>query len=302
MAIHLVTGASGMVGKALIQQLKDAGHDVRVLTTRTPSRPEKAIYRWNPDLGELDPAALRGVEVVYHLAGATVSKPWTARHRAAILTSRELSTALLVSELGKLPLSDRPKTVVCASAVGIYPNQAAGTPLLDESHPPGTGFLADVVRSWETATDAFRSLGMRTVQLRIGIVLGHGGALEAMLPVFRMGLGSALGSGKQWMPWIHVDDVAAAFVFAGKTESMDGVYNTVSPHPATNRDFSAALAHALKRPFWFPAPPAWVLRLALGERSILLLGSTPTSVKKLEEAGFAFRFTKLDAALHPLFR
>lgn len=291
-----------MVGKALMQQLKVAGHDIRVLTTRTPSRPELGIYGWNPDFGELDPAALRGVEVIYHLAGASVSKPWTARHRAAILTSREWSTSLLVSELGKIPQADRPKTVVCASAVGIYPNQAAGTPLLDESHPPGTGFLADVVRSWETGTDAFRSLGMRTVQLRIGIVLGHGGALEAMLPVFRMGMGSALGSGKQWMPWIHVDDVAAAFVFAGKTESMDGVYNTVSPHPATNRDFSAALARALKRPFWFPAPPAWVLRLALGERSILLLGSTPASAKKLEEAGFAFRFTQLDAALHPLFR
>ena len=302
MALHLVTGASGMVGKALIQQLKAAGHEVRVLTTRTPSRPEKCIYGWNPDLGELDPAAFRGVEVVYHLAGATVSKPWTARHRAAILTSRKLSTSLLVSELGKLPKDDRPKTVVCASAVGIYPDQAAGTPLLEESHAPGTGFLADVVKSWETATDAFRGLGMRTVQLRIGVVLGHGGALEAMLPVFRMGLGSALGSGEQWMPWIHVDDVAAAFVYAGKTESMDGVYNTVSPHPATNRDFSAALARALKRPFWLPSPPAWVLRLALGERSILLLGSTPASAKKMQEAGFAFRYPELNAALQTLFR
>jgi uncharacterized protein (TIGR01777 family) len=213
-----------------------------------------------------------------------------------------VSTGLLVAELGKLPQKDRPKTVVCASAVGIYPNQASGTPLLEESHGPGTGFLADVVKSWETATDAFRKLGLRTVQLRIGIVLGHGGALDAMLPVFRMGLGSALGSGKQWMPWIHVEDVAAAFVFAGKNESLDGVYNAVSPQPATNRDFSAALARALNRPFWLPSPPAWLLRLALGERSILLLGSTPASSKKLEGAGFAFRYSELDAALQPLFR
>jgi NAD dependent epimerase/dehydratase family enzyme len=117
-----------------------------------------------------------------------------------------------------------------------------------------------------------------------------------------MGLGSALGSGKQWMPWIHVDDVAAAFVYAGNTESMDGVYNAVSPHPATNRDFSAALARALNRPFWFPAPPAWALRLALGERSILLLGSTPASAKKIQEAGFAFCCTELDAALQRIFR
>lgn len=290
-----------MVGKALIEQLKNAGHEVRVLTTRTTARPEIGRYSWNPDWGELDPTVFQGVETMYHLAGATVSKPWTTRHRQAILTSRELSTTLLVTELGKLPPEKRPKTVVCASAVGIYPNQIDGMPLLEEDHPAGTGFLADVVTSWESKTDAFRTLGMRTVQLRIGIVLGHGGALEAMLPVFRMGLGSALGSGKQWMPWIHVDDVAGAFVHAGKTESMDGVYNAVSPHPATNRTFSAALAKALKRPFWFPAPPSWALRLALGERSILLLGSTPASSQKLVASGYSFRHTDLDAALHSLF-
>jgi hypothetical protein len=154
-----------------------------------------------------------------------------------------------------------------------------------------------VVQQWELATDQFRSLGIRTVQLRIGIVLGQGGALSAMLPLFRAGLGSPLGSGQQWMPWIHVADLAAAFVHASQLESMDGVYNAVGIAPATNRDFSAALARVLNKPFWAPAPPAFLLRLVLGDRSALVLGSTPATSDKLRATGFVHRHTDLEAAL-----
>lgn len=297
MSIHLVTGATGMVGIELVAQLRAAGHEVRTLTTRIGQSPDANIQYWSPDTDVLDPEVLRGVSVVHHLAGASVSEKWTAAHRRDILTSRQKGTDLLVDRLRSLPAEERPHTVVCASAVGIYPDQAVDTPQLTENDGHGTGFLAEVVRHWELATDQFRTLGIRTVQLRIGIVLGQGGALSAMLPLFRAGLGSPLGSGQQWMPWIHVEDLAAAFVHAANLESMDGVYNAVGVAPATNRDFSAALARVLNKPFWAPAPPAFLLRLVLGNRSVLVLGSTPASSEKLRATGFAHRFTDLDAAL-----
>lgn len=297
MSIHLVTGASGLVGTELAAQLRAAGHEVRTLTTRAGISPDPNTHFWSPDTGVLDPAVLSGVSVVHHLAGASVSEKWTAKHRREILTSRQKGTDLLVDRLRALPAAERPHTVVCASAVGIYPDQAAGNPLLTENDGHGTGFLADVVRQWELATDEFRSLGIRTVQLRIGIVLGQGGALSAMLPLFRAGLGSALGSGKQWMPWIHVEDLGAAFVHASQRETMDGVYNAVGVAPATNRDFSAVLARVLNKPFWAPAPPAFLLRLILGDRSVLVLGSTPASSEKLCATGFVHRYTDLEATL-----
>ncbi len=297
MSIHLVTGATGLVGTELVAQLRAAGHEVRTLTTRPGQSPNPSTHYWSPETGWLDPSVLRGVAVVHHLAGASVSEKWTADHRKEILKSRQLGTDLLVDRLRALPAAERPKAVVCASAVGIYPDQASGTPLLTENDGNGTGFLAEVVRQWELATDQFRSLGIRTVQLRIGIVLGNGGALSAMLPLFRAGLGSPLGSGKQWMPWIHVEDLAAAFVHASHVETMDGVYNAVGVEPATNRDFSAALARVLNKPFWAPAPPAFLLRLVLGDRSVLVLGSTPASSEKLQSTGFAHRYTDLESAL-----
>lgn len=297
MSIHLVTGATGLVGTELVKQLRAAGHEVHTLTTRSGQSPDPHTHYWSPETGVLDPAVLRGVSVVHHLAGASVSEKWTAAHRRDILTSRQKGTDLLVDRLRSLPAAERAHTVVCASAVGIYPDQAADTPLLTENDGHGTGFLAEVVRHWELATDQFRTLGIRTVQLRIGIVLGQGGALSAMLPLFRAGLGSPLGSGQQWMPWIHVEDLAAAFVHAAQRETMNGVYNAVGLEPATNRDFSAALARVLQKPFWAPAPPAFLLRLVLGDRSILVLGSTPASSEKLRTTGFVHRFTDLDAAL-----
>ena len=297
MSIHLVTGATGLVGTELVAQLRAAGHEVRTLTTRSGQSPAPHTHYWSPETGWLDPVVLRGVSVVHHLAGASVSEKWTAEHRREILKSRQQGTDLLVDRLRALPAAERPHTVVCASAVGIYPDQAAGTPLLTENDGHGTGFLAEVVQQWELATDQFRSLGIRTVQLRIGIVLGQGGALNAMLPLFRAGLGSPLGSGQQWMPWIHVADLAAAFVHASQLESMDGVYNAVGIAPATNRDFSAALARVLNKPFWAPAPPAFLLRLVLGDRSVLVLGSTPAASDKLRATGFVHRYTDLEAAL-----
>lgn len=297
MSIHLVTGATGLVGIELAEQLRAAGHEVRTLTTRPGKSTNPNIHYWNPETGWLDSAVLRGVSVVHHLAGASVSEKWTAEHRLAILKSRQKGTDLLVDRLRALPAAERPHTIICASAVGIYPDQALGTPLLTENDGHGTGFLADVVRQWEFATDQFRSLGIRTVQLRIGIVLGQGGALSAMLPLFRAGLGSPLGSGQQWMPWIHVEDVAAAFVHASQRETVDGVYNAVGIEPATNRDFSAVLARVLNKPFWAPAPPAFLLRLVLGDRSVLVLGSTPAASDKLCATGFVHRYTDLETAL-----
>jgi len=292
--IYCVTGGSGLVGRAVQKKLVAQGHEVRILT-RTPRKPGE--FAWNPSTYSIDPAALHGTHGVIHLAGASVSERWTKSHKQAIMDSRIQGAETLYRAIEAM--DQRPEVMISASAVGIYPNSLDR--VYSERDGGAVGFLGDVVRAWETQADRFANLGLRVAKLRIGIVLGlGGGVLGTLLPVFRLGLGSALGDGKHWMPWIHVDDLAAMVARLATDSTLDGIWNGVGPESTTNSEFSKTLAAVLKRPFWAPAPPAWALKLVLGEMAQIALMSTHCSAQKWKDLGFEYTFNELDSALKNL--
>lgn len=292
--IYCVTGGSGLVGRAVQKELEAQGHEVRILT-RTPRKPGE--FAWNPSTYTVDPAALKGVHGVIHLAGASVSERWTKSHKRAIMDSRIQGAETLYRAIEAM--DQRPEVVVSASAVGIYPNSLDR--VYTEKDGGAVGFLGDVVRAWESQADRFANLEMRVAKIRIGIVLGHGGGvLGTLLPVFRLGLGSALGDGQHWMPWIHVTDLARMVARLASDSALHGTWNGVGPESATNKEFSRALAAAMKKPFWAPAPPAWALRLVLGEMAQIALMSTHCSAQKWKDAGFTYQFGTLHDALSDL--
>ena len=280
-----------MVGRAVHKALAAEGHEVRILT-RNPKKPGE--FAWNPAKGSIDPAALLGVDGIIHLAGASVSERWTDSHKKAIMESRVQGAETLYRAVAAMVV--RPEVVISASAVGIYPNSYDR--VYTERDGGAAGFLGDVVRAWEAQADRFEALGLRVAKLRIGIVLGQGGGvLATLLPLFRLGLGSALGSGRHWMPWIHVDDLAQMCVRLTSDRNLSGVWNGVGPESATNLEFSRTLANVLQKPFWMPAPPAFVLHLVLGEMAQIALMSTHCSAEKWRAVGFSYRYSDLRSAL-----
>ena len=271
----------------------------RILTRAPEHAPrefdQSACFRWNPS-NELPPAeAFDECRAVFHLAGEPVAEGrWTKAKKASIRDSRVAGTKHLVEALGKL--DRRPEVLVSASAVGIYGSR--GDEVLTESAAPAEGFLADVCRAWEAEAQAAEALGIRVVTIRVGLVLGaQGGALARMLPLFKLCAGGRLGHGRQWMPWIHVDDLATLFRFCAESKSMSGSVNGTAPNPVTNRDFTRALAKAVGRPALFPAP-AFALRLGLGEFAEVLLASQRVVPDRAQTAGFKFQRPTIEAALH----
>jgi uncharacterized protein (TIGR01777 family) len=277
----LLTGATGFIGKHLRPALERRGHTV------TPvSRAD-----WPLD-GTVFPARLlAAADAVVHLAGEPVAQRWTDAARSRILETRALATAALARGLAPH------QVLVAASAVGYYGDRAGE--LLAEDSTPGSDFLAWVCREWESAAALSRG---RTASLRIGVVLGRGGgALAKMLTPFRLGLGGRLGSGRQWMSWIHIDDLTAALCHALETQELSGPVNATAPNPVTNQEFTRVLADTLHRPALFPVP-ALALRLTLGEMSQVLLSSQRALPTRLLETGFGFRFPALGAALAEVLR
>ncbi|MBI2679619.1 MAG: TIGR01777 family protein [Candidatus Solibacter usitatus] len=277
-----VTGASGFIGRRLVAALTKDAHTVRALRRAD----------WDTLAGEPPPDALENADAVVHLAGEPVAQRWTAEAKRKIAASRLEGTRNLVTALSTL--SRRPAVLVCASAIGIYGNR--GDEVLTEASSAGTGFLADVCRDWEKQASLAEALGIRVVNLRTGIVLGaDGGALAKMLPPFKAFVGGRLGSGKQWMSWIHVDDLVALIIHAIR-KPVSGAVNGTAPNPVTNTAFTRELAGALGRPALFPAP-AFALKLMLGEMSEILLGSQRVLPKAAEGTGFRFAFPELAPAL-----
>lgn len=287
-----VSGASGLVGSALVPYLTTGGHRV-VRLTRGDAHGDDVV-QWNPDGGSrLD--ALDGIDAVVHLAGESIANGrWTPERKRRIHESRARGTRVLADALAALP--HPPRVFVSASAVGIYGDR--GDELLDESSQEGTGFLADVCRAWEAASAPLAACGTRVVHLRFGVVLTpSGGALASMLPPFRVGLGGPVGSGAQWVPWIAIDDLLDVIHRALVTPSLAGVVNAVAPEPVRQRELAAAIGRALHRPALVPVPAA-VLRLALGEvADALLLASARVVPARLRDAGHVFRMPDVDAAL-----
>jgi uncharacterized protein (TIGR01777 family) len=289
----LVTGASGLVGAALVPALTAAGHRVTRLVRVRPRGPDE--FRWIPDSGLLDPAALADCEAVIHLAGESIAAGrWTRRRKALIRESRVAGTRLLATGIARaIPL---PRSMICASAVGYYGDR--GDQVLDEVSGPGEGFLAGLTRDWEAAAEPASRAGARVVHLRLGMVLSRdGGALPRLLLAFGLGLGGPFGSGHQWLSWVALDDLIAAFGHALTTTDLNGPVNAVTPDPVTNREFARTLGRALGRPSWLRAP-AWALRLLLGEMGEeLLLSSQRVIPQRLLASGFQFRQPELDGAL-----
>ena len=284
-----VTGASGFLGQRLVPALGAQGHNVARI-----GRGAEADIRWDPSAGMIDVAQCAGIDAFVHLAGANVGERWTPAHRREIRDSRVYGTALIAHTIAAL--TPRPRVLVCASAVGIYGD--AGDTVLDESSPSGSDFLAEVGREWESAADPARQAGVRTVHLRFGVVLSRwGGALARMLPVFRMGGGGRLGSGRQWMSWISMEDAVGAVQFALERETLVGAVNAVAPSPVTNAEFTETLARVVHRPALFPVP-AFALNLMFGEMAQgTLLASQRVIPRKLLAAGYAFRHATLEPAL-----
>jgi hypothetical protein len=263
------------------------------MVRRTPV--SKDQIQWNPASGKLDKAALEGINAVVHLAGESITGGrWTPEKKRRILQSRIQGTRLLAESLAGL--STPPEVLVSASAVGYYGDR--GEELLDENSAPGTGFLPDVCREWENAAESASAEGIRVVTLRTGIVLSiAGGALPKMLPVFRMGLGGKIGSGRQFISWIVLEDLVGIIEFAVLNELLRGPVNAVSPDPVTNREFAKTLARVLSRPS-LCALPGFAARLAYGEMAdALLLASARVVPSRLKDAGYSFRFSALDNAL-----
>ena len=292
-----ITGASGLVGRRLIQLLASRGHTLRVLSRHGGANlpPGVRLSVWDPEKGEPPEDALRDTDAVVHLAGENVAQRWTPDAKRRIRESRELGTRRLVCALARLP--KRPSALVCASAIGYYGSR--GDETLTESSAPGAGFLPEVCMAWEREAVAAEALGIRVVRVRIGILLdARGGALQRMLPPFRLGVGGRLGDGRQWMSWIHRDDLAEMFRFAVE-KPIRGPWNAVAPNPVANAGFTRELARAVHRPAIFPAPK-FALRFLFGEMSEVLLASQRVAPKAAAAAGFAFRFQHLGPALADL--
>lgn len=282
-----VTGASGLIGSALVGYLKSQGHTVQRLVRRPAVSAEEIT--WDPTAGTVDMEALAGVDAVIHLAGAGVSdKRWTKKYKSEILNSRLLGTTTIAKAVAIV----KPQVFISASAIGWYGE--SGNRAVVESDRVGDDFLAAVCREWEGAADL--AVGVRTVKLRTGLVLDPtGGALGKMLPLFKFGLGGKLGSGKQWWSWITLHDVIRAISFALE-KPISGPINVVSPNPATNQEFTSALARAMHRPALFPAP-AIALKIALGGFSSEVLGSKKVIPQKLIDEGFTWDYPHVTSAL-----
>ncbi len=290
----LVTGSTGLVGSALIPVLRAKGHQVVRAVRAEPENVDEVS--WNPEAGKLDAAQLAGVEAAVHLAGENVADGrWTEEKKRRIRDSRVRGTRLLSETLAQL--NPKPRVLVSASAIGFYGNR--GAEVLSEHSSAGTDFLAEVCREWEAATAPASESGIRTVNLRIGVVLSpKGGALGKMLTPFKMGVGGKVGSGEQFMSWIALDDVVGIIEHALLNEILSGPVNTVAPNPATNLEFTKKLGDAISRPTIFPIP-AFALRLMFGGEMAdsTLLSSARVEPARLKASGFNFQYPELGAAL-----
>jgi uncharacterized protein (TIGR01777 family) len=298
----LITGGTGLIGTRLAEMLIDSGYEVALLSREPAKSNHFQSFRWDPQAGTIDEAAIPYADYIVSLAGASVADgKWTDERKREIMTSRLAGLALLARELAKP--GHHVQAVISASAVGIYGD--AGDKLVDEETPPAlptNDFLADVSNQWELAAAPIAALGIRTVIPRIGVVLStQGGALPQIAKPVKLGAGAALGSGKQYMSWIHLDDLCRLFIAMLEDPAWQGTYNAVAPYPATNQAFTEILAEVLHRPLILPKVPAFGLKLAMGEMSEIVLASQNVSAQKVLAQGFTFEYPQLRGALEALY-
>ncbi|MCB1169011.1 MAG: TIGR01777 family oxidoreductase [Leptospiraceae bacterium] len=299
----LITGASGLVGSELSEGLLKKGIEVRGLS-RNPKRLPPGIkgFYWDPESGEMDHSALKGISSLVHLAGENIAEGrWTEKRKKEIIESRTRSCDVLASALSQQAAEGEslPESIILASAIGYYGSR--GDELLDEASEPGEGFLAETTLAWEEAGQFPEK--MRQVRLRIGVVLSRkGGALNEMERPLKLFAGAVPGSGRQYLSWIHHSDLVSIIQFAIENSSVEGVYNAVAPDPRTMDSFMRALGKEVGRPVYLPNVPGFVLKMMLGEMSEMVLGGARISSARIEEAGFHFKFGNLENALKALYR
>lgn len=288
-----VTGSTGLVGSALVPALRAAGHEVRRFVRTTPRPGSDELY-WQPNEGRLDPSMLAGIEAVVHLSGENLGQRWTDAVKHRIRESRVRSTEVLSTAMTLV--DPRPRVLITASAVGIYGNR--GDELLDERSSTGDDFLGRLGREWEGATGPAASAGIRVAHTRSGVILTpEGGMLGRLLPIFRIGAGGKVGSGNQWLSWVALPDALRAFLFLLERDDISGAVNVVAPEVVTNAEFTRSLGKVLGRPTVTMAP-AFALKLAYGEMAeATVLASQRVESRRLRDAGFEFRFPRLEAAL-----
>ena len=295
---YVLTGGSGFTGTAIVQQLVSE-NDKAVIVTRTPGNfktSTKCSYAATPKDKSGWQHILADADIVINLTGDNLAAGrWNAQKKEMLVKSRVETTTALAQALATVETNCR--LFISSSAIGYYGSQPHEG--IDETHPAGTGFLAELCTNWEQATAPLRGCSLRVVHARTGIVLGNGGALEKMLLPFKLGLGCPLGSGQQWMSWIHIADFCQAIQFIINNESMTGPVNFTAPNPVTNHQFSKILARKLRRPS-LPAAPAFALRLILGEKASILLTGQHVIPGQLLQSGFSFRYETLEAALDDL--
>ncbi len=292
----LITGGSGLIGKVLTQFLKDAGHDVAILTRKVNPKLKVKQYQWDPRVHEIDSEALFNVDCIIHLAGANIAeKRWTKKRWEEMYSSRVASAEFLFEKVkeDQIPL----KSFISSSAIGWYGADTSEQVFTEEA-ACADDILGDLSLAWEAAADSFSDIGCSVSKVRTGIVLTNGGgALPKMMKPILFGMGSPIGSGMQYMPWIHMDDLCAIYKQLLEQKLPAGVYNGVSPEHVTNKDLTRLLAKVLQRPLWLPNVPSFVLSLIFGKMAVILLNGSRVSADKLIEKGFQFKYPKTLAAL-----
>lgn len=296
----LIAGATGLVGQEIVKQCHDQNIAVNYLSTSKSKLENKTNYKgfyWNPKLGEIDTQCFNGVDVIINLAGSTIAKRWTDSYKKEIKKSRVDALQLLYKSIKAESVSI--KHLISASAIGIYPDSL--THYYDEDFKDfDNRFLSDVVRSWEKEANRLKKLNIKVSKIRIGVVLSNkGGALPQLVKPIKLFAGSALGSGNQWQSWIHIEDLAALFLFVMQNK-LEGKFNGVAPNAVTQKELVKDIAEAVQRPIILPAVPGFMLKLILGEMSALVLESQRVSSKKIERLGYKFKYYHLKPALEDL--
>ena len=292
----LITGGTGLVGKYLSKKLIEKGYVVATLGRQSKKQSDIPNYTWNIEKNELENNALENVDYIIHLAGANIGeRRWTSKRKKEIVDSRIKSSQLIFQKITEN--KHQLKAFISASAIGYY-GAITTDKIFVETDQASQDFLGETCRLWEEAANSFEYLGIRTVKIRTGVVLTYqGGALAKMITPVKVGLGASIGSGKQYMPWIHIDDLCNIYIKAIEDNNMQGAYNAVAPEHKTNREFSETLTKVLKKKVWFPNIPATILKIIFGKMSEIILNGSRVSSNKLIKEGFQFKFPDLNSAL-----
>ncbi len=297
-----ITGGTGLVGSSLMRILKLSAYRVLVLSREKSEDPESILRYWDIEKGIIDPVAVDNADHYVHLAGASVGEGrWTDQKKKEIRDSRIKSTRLLYDTIKGS--KRKPKTFISASAIGVYGHDTGGVLIDEDRVKPGDDFLATVTREWEEEVNKIRELGVRVVILRIGVVLSYfGGAVPKFMKLTGLGLSSPVGSGEQYISWVHLDDLIDLIKYCIEYPRIEGTFNAVAPNPVTNKEFTKTMAHIMDKPSFLPNVPGFVLKMMLGEKASIVLGGNKVSSKKIMDAGFKFKFDKVDDALYNIIK